>query len=285
MAFCAQRVLVLVNLDKSDAAVFSRSVIKRLTELGIQCEVAEFSGDPGEKPSMSGISLVVTLGGDGTVLYAARLASPSAIPVFPVNLGRLGFIAEIGRDDWRGSLDSWVAGALPISARLMLCVEAWRDGKLAATHIALNDAVISAQGIAKVIGLGVRVGGSLLGRYRSDGIIVATPTGSTAYNLAAGGPVLHPEMEAIAINPICPFTLSNRPLVLGADETIEIHIEEGRRTTVMLTIDGQETFSLLPDDRIRIKKASKKALIHRPERFAFFELLRTKLAWSGGSDA
>ncbi|MDP3178417.1 MAG: NAD(+)/NADH kinase, partial [Spirochaetaceae bacterium] len=223
MAFGAQRVLVLVNLDKSDAAVFSRSVVGRLTELGIQCEVAEFSGDPGERPEMSGISLVVTLGGDGTVLYAARLASPSAIPVFPVNLGRLGFIAEIGRDDWRSSLDSWIAGDLPISARLMLSVETWRDEKLAATHIALNDAVISAQGIAKVIGLGVRVGGSLLGRYRSDGIIVATPTGSTAYNLAAGGPVLHPEMEAIAINPICPFTLSNRPLVVGAGETIEIH--------------------------------------------------------------
>jgi NAD+ kinase len=122
-------------------------------------------------------------------------------------------------------------------------------------------------------------------RYRADGVIIATPTGSTAYNLAAGGPVLHPEMEAMIVNPVNPFTLSNRPLVVPAAEAVEIIMEEGRRTGAMLTIDGQETFTLRSGDRIRVSGAPKKALIHVSESFAFYELLRSKLAWSGGPGA
>jgi Predicted sugar kinase len=149
----------------------------------------------------------------------------------------------------------------------------------------MNDATVSAQGIAKLIGFGISLGASTLVRYRADGVIVATPTGSTAYNLAAGGPVLHPEMEAMIINPVCPFTLSNRPLVVPANEAVEITMEEGRRTGAMLTIDGQETFTLRPGDKIRLSGARKKALIHVSEGYAFYELLRSKLAWSGGPGA
>jgi NAD+ kinase len=225
------------------------------------------------------------LGGDGTVLYAARVAAPLGISILPVNVGHLGFIAEIGIADWPAAVDAWAKGELPISERLMLSVEVWREGAKAASFWALNDVAVSAQGIAKLMGFGISMGNSSLVRYRADGVIVATPTGSTAYNLAAGGPVLHPEMEALIVNPVCPFTLSNRPLVVPAYEAVEITMEEGRRTSAMLTIDGQVTFALRPGDKMRVSGAPKKARIHVTKGFAFYELLRTKLEWSGGPGA
>jgi len=280
-----ERVLIIANLDKDDARGFALEVETRLVAKGIRACTFAFTGDPGAPPPVSGRELVISLGGDGTVLYAARVAAPFGIPVFPVNLGRLGFIAEIRKADWERSFDEWLAGRLPVSQRVMLSVEAWRDGVLAASFVALNDGVVSGQGIAKVIGLGIRVGESFLGRYRSDGVIVATPTGSTAYNIAAGGPALHPEMEAMVLNPVCPFTLSNRPLIVPATETIEVLVEEGRRTEVILTVDGQETFPLHPGDRVRFTRAPFKALILASDRMTFYEVLRAKLAWSGGPDA
>jgi NAD+ kinase len=242
-------------------------------------------GDPDGPPNAEGADLVVSLGGDGTVLYAARIAAPLGIPILPINLGRVGFIAEIGVGEWPAAIATWARGGLCITQRMMLAVEAWRDGACVASFCAMNDATVSAQGIAKLIGFGISLGASTLVRYRADGVIVATPTGSTAYNLAAGGPVLHPEMEAMIINPVCPFTLSNRPLVVPANEAVEITMEEGRRTGAMLTIDGQETFTLRPGDKIRLSGARKKALIHVSEGYAFYELLRSKLAWSGGPGA
>jgi NAD+ kinase len=281
-----RRVLILANADKDAAAVTAAQLSARLGELGAEGETFVLSGgEPIPPPRAEGFDLVVSLGGDGTVLFAARLAAPLGIPVFPVNLGRLGFIAEIGKADWEEALDAWAAGRLPVSERLMISIEARRGGRRVAGFWALNDATISAQGIAKLIGLGVRVGDSSVIGYRADGVIVATPTGSTAYNLAAGGPVLNPEMDAIIFNPVNPFTLSNRPLVLGASETVEILVEEEKRASVMLTVDGQETFGLLPGDRVVISGAPRKARIHVPARFAFFELLRSKLDWSGGAGA
>lgn len=281
-----KRVLILANVDKDAASATAELVAARLGELGAESRTFDLSGSgPVEPPDAEGIDLVVSLGGDGTVLFAARLAAPLGIPVLPVNLGRLGFIAEIGKSDWEGALEAWASGRLPVSERLMLSVEALRGGKRIAGFWALNDATISAQGIAKLIGLGVRVGNSSVVGYRADGVIVATPTGSTAYNLAAGGPVLNPEMDAIIFNPVNPFTLSNRPLVLGASEAVEILVQEEKRASVMLTVDGQETLGLLAGDRVVVSGAPKKALIHVSERFAFFELLRSKLDWSGGAGA
>ncbi len=281
-----KRVLILANADKEAAASTAALLAARLPALGAGCETFILSGgEPILAPSAMGFDLIVSLGGDGTVLFAARLAGPLGIPVLPFNLGRLGFIAEFGKADWEGALDAWASGALPISERLMLSIAVLRGGRTVSSSWALNDATISAQGIAKLIGLGVKVGASQVVRYRADGVIVATPTGSTAYNLAAGGPVLHPEMEALIFNPVNPFTLSNRPLVLRASEKLEILVEEEKRASVMLTIDGQETFALLPGDVVAISGAPRKALIHVSEGFAFFELLRSKLAWSGGAGA
>jgi NAD+ kinase len=285
MAEGAGRILIIANLEKESAQSVADSLAVAFSDLGVASKRYFYRGDPDGPPNAEGTDLVVSLGGDGTVLYAARVAAPLGISILPINLGRLGFIAEIGVTEWPSAIAAWSRGDLPVSERLMLAVEAWRDGHRVASYCAMNDATVSAQGIAKLIGFGIALGESTLVRYRADGVIVATPTGSTAYNLAAGGPVLHPEMEAMIINPVCPFTLSNRPLVVPADEAIEITMEEGRRTGAMLTIDGQETFTLRSGDRIRVSGANKKARIHVSAGFAFYELLRSKLAWSGGPGA
>ncbi len=281
----AGRVLVLANLEKAAAAETAEALAASLADRGIDSETYSYLGDPDGPPAAEGADLVVSLGGDGTVLYAARVAAPLGIPILPINLGSFGFIAEIGKADWPSALDAWAEGRLPVSERLMLSVEAWREGERLASFWAMNDATVSAQGIAKLIGFGISMGKSSLVRYRADGVIIATPTGSTAYNLAAGGPVLHPEMDALIVNPVCPFTLSNRPLVVPADEAVEITMETGRRTGSMLTVDGQVTFTLRPGDVIRVSGAPRKARIHVTKGFEFYELLRTKLAWSGGPGA
>jgi len=280
-----RKVLILANITKDDAAGAAKEISAHLATLGVSTEVFAFSGQPDPYPRPEGFDLVVSLGGDGTVLFSARIAASYGIPILPFNLGRLGFIAGFGKAEWVVALDSWLEGQLGLSARTMLSISVWRESREIADFVALNDGVVSAQGIAKVISLYIKIGGSTLGTYRSDGVIVSTPTGSTAYNLAAGGPILHPEMDGMVLNPICPFTLSNRPIVLPGSERIDVLVEEGKRTGVMLTVDGQETFVLHSGDRISFTKAQRKALIYIPERLSFYEVLRSKLNWSGGSDA
>lgn len=280
-----RRVLIIANLMKDEASVVAREISAHLSTLSVESDIFGFTGAPGYYPSLDHEDLVVSLGGDGTVLFAARTAASHGVPILPFNLGRLGFIAGFGRNDWIVALDCWLEGRLNLSARMMLSIGVKREGKNVQSFYALNDGVISAQGIAKVIGLEITAGGSPMGSYRSDGVIVSTPTGSTAYNLAAGGPVMHPEMDAMILNPICPFTLSNRPLVVPGGERIDIVVEEGKRTGVMLTVDGQETFILQASDKVSFTRAERKALIYAPERIGFYEVLREKLSWSGGPNA
>ncbi|MDR0731366.1 MAG: NAD(+)/NADH kinase, partial [Treponema sp.] len=235
--------------------------------------------------------LAFSLGGDGTVLYAARVVAAQAVPIIPVNLGTLGFIATVLPDDWKTVLEQWETGSALVSRRFMLEVAVERRGKRTNLGPCLNDAVISALGIAKLIRLNVEsvIPPSIedrgaeflrLGEYRSDGLIIATPTGSTAYSVASGGPILEPEMEAIIINPICPFTLSNRPIVLSPREAVIVTVEQEQRSGVLLTIDGQVTESLEPGDRIHVYEAPFPAMLVASGRRAFYDALRTKLAWS-----
>ncbi len=278
-------ILIIANLMKDDAAGFARTIIEKMNNSGYNPKLFAFSGDPGENPVGGSEVLAVSLGGDGTVLYTARSVSHLGVPILPVNLGNLGFIAGIHKTDWNAAFEAWDAGLLQVSRRLMLAVEIIRHGKSIRCYTALNDSVISAQCMAKMINLTVSVGGSYLGQYRSDGLIIATPTGSTAYNLAAGGPAVHPEMSAILVNPICPFTLSIRPLIVPGEATVSVSVEETRRSGTMITIDGQEVFLLEDGDTIRCRRAPKDALIYTPAKMAFYDLLRSKLAWSGGTHA
>ena len=279
------RVLIVANLSKDDAGEAAREIGHFLRARGHSVDVHGFAGKPEEAPTVDGAALAVSLGGDGTVLYSARITAPWRVPVFPVNLGSLGFIAWIRKSDWKFYIEECLAGRLKLSERIMLDIEVIRDDRTEARFTALNDGVVSGSGSAKILNFRVDVSGAPLGGYRSDGIIVATPTGSTAYSLAVGGPILEPDLDALIFNPICPFTLSNRPLVLPGSEEIEVFVLEKQRSSLILTVDGQDYFELLPKDRVIFRRAASKALIWCAGRASFYDVLRRKLNWSGGPDA
>lgn len=283
-----KRALLFINLHKNNAHVLASEIRTELESRGF--EAGLFTFERGRTAPKEPYDLAFSLGGDGTVLYTARAVAPGGTPIIPVNLGTLGFIAAVQPGDWKTILDRWEAGAVSVSERFMIEVAVERRGSRINLGPCLNDAVISAMGIAKIIRLRLEssippAGGEegdfiRLGEYRSDGLIVATPTGSTGYSVASGGPILEPEMEAIIINPICPFTLSNRPIVLSPRETVIVTVEEEQRSGVLLTIDGQVTEPLEPGDRIFIKQAPFRAMLVASGRRAFYNALRTKLAWS-----
>jgi NAD+ kinase len=279
-----RRTLIVVNPDKDDAASVLEEVRSFLSLRSVESEVVSHSGE-GEVFPPGDFDLLFSLGGDGTVLFSARLAAPRGIPIFPINLGRLGFIAEIGRGEWESCLECYLAGTIKPTERLMLAIEVLRGRETIAKEIALNDAVVSASGIAKIITLKVELSGVPLGGYRADGVIVSTPTGSTAYSLAAGGPILNPTLEAMLINPICAFSLSNRPLVVPDTELIEIKVDRRQRSAVNLTVDGQVLVALEPEDIVRISASPFRARILPAGKLLFYDVLRAKLNWSGGHDA
>jgi NAD+ kinase len=277
---------MFVNSHKAEAAALAEEIRAELGRLNI-----EAFAYPGGGSFDAPCDLAFSLGGDGTVLFAARTIASLGVPIFPVNIGTLGFIAVVHPAEWREVFEAWRRGAAGVSRRLMLELTVERRGVNAAAAPCLNDAVISASGIAKLIRLkvgllpGASGGGDAmgLGHYRSDGLIVATPTGSTAYSVAAGGPILDPEIDALIINPICPFTLSNRPVGAPAHDTVIVEVEAEQRSGVLLTVDGQRSFPLEAGDRVFIRKAPYEAKIIAADRREFYKALQTKLNWPGGS--
>ncbi len=279
-----RRVLIVANYTKPHADELAEEMRQKLESLGIQVVVFGFRGLPA-RPQIDGFDLAISLGGDGTVLYSARLLSSLRIPILAVNLGDFGFITEVTADEWWDAFEAFREGRLEAGARIILRIEVWRRGVSVANFMGVNDVVISSSAISKIVRLTVHLSRETLGRYRADGIIVASPTGSTAYSAAAGGPILHPEMEAMIINPICPFTLSHRPLVVDASERIRIEVEHEQRTEVILTADGQTVFPLQPGDEVCVCCSGERAHIIRSDKRSFYEVLRSKLNWSGGPDA
>lgn len=278
------KVLLLVNERKPLAFDYLEEIKVFLDERNIGYDIFSFSGAPAQ-PHIDEYHLAITLGGDGTVLFAARILSPHSIPIFPINLGSLGFIAEVMREEWRENLAAYIDGKLGITERLMLKMQVIRRDEEIASFSGLNDFVVSSSGISKLVQLELFLEDLAIGSYRADGVIISSPTGSTAYSAAAGGPILHPEMDAIIVNPICPFTLSHRPLVFPATRTIEIRVLEDQRTSLNLTVDGQQSFPLEPGDRMTVRHAPYKALLATSLKHNFYDVLREKLNWSGGPDA
>jgi NAD+ kinase len=284
-ANAANRVLIIANLHKTNAGATTQDVERFFHARGWETYTFSFEGNPQSGVGYEGFNLIVSLGGDGTLLYVARQAAALGIPVLPINLGTLGFIAANKIDSWMSAFEAWEEGNLQPSARIMLDIQAERNQSILGRFVALNDGVVSSQGIAKMIRLCLNVNDDCFGFYRADGLIVATPTGSTAYNLAAGGPALYPEMPAMVINPICPFTLASRPLVLPSSVLVDVVIDETRRSGAMLTVDGQETLTLQQGDVVRFKRSEKDAMLVVPPENMFFQALRTKLGWSGDGHA
>jgi NAD+ kinase len=224
------------------------------------------------------IDLLIVLGGDGTLLSATRALGGHKVPILAVNLGGLGFLTSVTREELYPVLERVLAGEHQLSERMMLTAEILRDGKSAEKQVALNDAVINKAALARMLDFDVYVDGTQVGRYRADGLIVATPTGSTAYSLAAGGPIVHPHLNAFVITPICPHMLTNRPLVIPDTSCVEIDIAAAEEP-VYLTLDGQVGFKLEPRDRVAITKSPNRvAFVQSPQK-TYFEVLRSKLRW------
>ena len=226
------------------------------------------------------VDLIVVLGGDGTMIAAARALREREIPVLGINHGHLGYLAEFHADEMSDALDSILEGNYRIDRRVMLDAELVRDGSVVLEGRVLNDVVIGKSALARIIEMEVEMNRQLVGSFRADGLIVSTPTGSTAYNLSAGGPIVYPSMDAVMITPICPHTLSNRPIVVPDDAEIEILFKTPQEE-VALTLDGQIGFPLEMGDRVRVSKSRTAFNIVQPPDRNYFEVLRDKLRWGG----
>ncbi|MGH9716722.1 MAG: NAD(+)/NADH kinase [Candidatus Acidiferrales bacterium] len=224
------------------------------------------------------IDLAIVLGGDGTLLSAARSLASYNVPILPVNLGALGFLTSVTLDELYPLLNQVVNGESRTSARMMLDAEVRSNGNTGKRKCALNDAVANKSALARMLDFDVYVNQNHVGRYRADGIIVATPTGSTAYSLAAGGPVVDPELDAFVVTPICPHMLTNRPIVIPSTARIDLDFAAAEEP-VYVTLDGQTGFQLKANDRVTITKSEKRVTLVRPPDKSYFEILRSKLRW------
>jgi NAD+ kinase len=231
-----------------------------------------------KKPELPGqTDLLVVLGGDGTLLSVARLVGDLGVPILGVNLGGLGFLTALTVDELFPALEGVLRGELVVEERMMLGATVTRQGERLADYVALNDVVIMKSAMSRIIRLDVAVDEQFATGYRADGLIISTPTGSTAYCLSAGGPIVVPTMDAVVLTPICSHTLTNRPLVLPATQRLEVRLLSEQ--DVMLTLDGQVGFALMRDDTVEVRRAaSRTRLLRLPQRH-FFSVLRTKLKW------
>jgi NAD+ kinase len=227
---------------------------------------------------MEQANLAIVLGGDGTLLSLARRASRRQVPILGVNLGGLGFLTEVTTEELLPTLEHVLAGNFEADHRVMLEVGVFRNGERVGRHQVLNDAVINKGALARIIELETYVDNEYLCTYKSDGLILATPTGSTAYSLSAGGPIIYPSVGVVVLSPICPHTLTNRPIVLSDASCIRVILRTAEED-VMLTLDGQEGMPLLDGDKVEVRKSPNVVvLIGSPDR-TFSEVLRSKLKW------
>ena len=279
-----RRVGLVLKTTSSEAAELGKSLMDELQGRGLETvvdnESAEVLGLPDgiERSSLpTRVDLVVVLGGDGTLLSVTR-GPIDGTPILGINMGTLGFLTEHTVESFRPVLEAALEGRAKKlrRERLLVTVESSRHGPI--THCVLNDAVINKSALARMLELSVHVNTALVSRFRADGMIVATPTGSTAYNLSAGGPILYPNLEVIVVTPICPHTLTNRPLVLSLDSKVELRLEEDSEE-VWLTLDGQQGFPLSTEDLVRIERCPDPVYLITDRERSYFHILYKKLKW------
>lgn len=277
---------LIANVSKSPSGEMVPPLVRAFEERGLTVmpdeSTAELLGTKGAtRPELATrCELIVILGGDGTILEAQRVLRPVAPPLFGINLGSLGFLTSVGGAAWREAVDCIATGNYRISSRSLLQVDLIREGATVFSERGLNDAVLSRGELSRLIRLGVRIDGTSLTEYNADGLIIATPTGSTAYSLSAGGPVLTPESGVFVIAPICPHVLTMRPIIVGERSLIEITPTRDD-AGVFLSVDGQSAVPIERGDFVRITCAAETLRLATLPDTKFFDVLRQKLKWSG----
>src|SRR5246127_3278681 len=227
--------------------------------------------------------LLLVLGGDGTMLAAAREAAPRGVPILPINMGSLGFLTSFTAEELYPALEDTLAGRAATEERVLLLVERTHNGKILTQQRVLNDTVVHKGTLARMIELELHIDGGFVCRYRADGLIVATPTGSTAYSMSAGGPIVHPAVESIILTPICPHTLGARPLGVGDCCNVEMWLR-GTAESVYLTLDGQKGVLMQSEERVAIAREKGRLKLIQPYRKSYYEILRSKLKWGEGQE-
>ena len=279
-------VVILSKPQKEELAVLIPELILWMRAHGLNPVLDPVSGNythdapvvPRNEMASLEPELAIVLGGDGTLLAAARALAKSDIPILSVNLGSLGFLTEVRLADLYPTLEAWCENCSTVDSRAMLHVEIVRDDKVQREFEALNDIVVSKGTIARMGDFTVRVDGQIAATFRADGVIVATPTGSTAYSLAAAGPILAPNVDALMVTPICPHLLTLRPIVVRGDAELTVSVE-GVPDQTYLTVDGQEAVQVQVGDHLHCRRSVYQVKLVRMHAPAFFDVLRAKLKW------
>ena len=227
--------------------------------------------------------LMIAVGGDGTLLYAAGLVGRHGVPLLGINRGRLGFLTDVMPQDMLGCIDAALEGRLESDERPLLAACLWQSGGVAAEALALNDVVLQKLATGRMLDFETRVGGRYVNTHAGDGIVIASATGSTAYALSCGGPIIEPHLDALVMAPICPHTLSDRPIVVSARAVIEVELLERPDTRAQVTCDGTILGEIAPGDRLEVKPAGERVRLLHPHGHDYYRLLRSKLHWGRGN--
>lgn len=272
---------IIANKQKDINLEITEQIRHHISRLGAVCNIYDqYDRDVSSIDIPEETQSILVIGGDGTILAAARMLVGSNIPLLGINLGTLGFLADVNLADLSKTLDLLLQDQYQVENRIMLTAEVYKQGKKAATYIALNDFNINRFGASRVIGLKVGINGSVIDRYRADGVIVCTPTGSTGYNLSAGGPIINPTCKNFVITPICPHSLTARSIVLAKEDIVTVEVEQIRsniKEEAIISFDGREGLSLFPGDQVKIYKSQEVTPFIKATEVSFVQILKEKL--------
>ena len=272
---------IIANKQKDINLEITEQIRHHISRLGAVCNIYDqYDRDVSSIDIPEGTQCILVIGGDGTILAAARMLVGSNIPLLGINLGTLGFLADVNLADLSKTLDLLLQDQYHVENRIMLTAEVYKQGEKAATYIALNDFNINRFGASRVIGLKVGINGSVIDRYRADGVIVCTPTGSTGYNLSAGGPIINPTCKNFVITPICPHSLTARSIVLAKEDIVTVEVEQIRsniKEEAIISFDGREGLSLFPGDQVKIYKSQEVTPFIKATEVSFVQILKEKL--------
>ena len=273
--------LIIANKQKDINLEITEQIKHHITRMGAVCNVYDqYNRDVTSIDIPEGTQCILVIGGDGTILAAARMLVGNTIPLLGINLGTLGFLADVNLADLSNTLDLLLKDQYQVENRIMLTAEVYKQGEKAATYIALNDFNINRFGASRVIGLKVGINGSIIDCYRADGVIVCTPTGSTGYNLSAGGPIINPTCKNFVITPICPHSLTARSIVLAKEDVVTVEVEQIRsniKEEAIISFDGREGLSIVPGDQVKIYKSQEVTPFIKATEVSFVQILKEKL--------